>query len=77
MRQVKLSRGGKEGNNAFTYDKKLRMHSDIDYTDVLKLNPPMNFVKYMIHGSAADSENTKKTGPINFAAGKKQKATFI
>ena len=48
QRQVKLSRGGKEGNNAFTYDGKLRMHMQIDHTDVLKLNPPMTFVKYML-----------------------------
>ena len=62
MRQVKLSRGGKEGNNAFTYDNKLRKHREIDYRDVLKLNPPMSFVKYMLHNQVKEIKDVKPQG---------------
>lgn len=77
MRQVKLSRGGKEGNNAFTYDKKLRMHQQIDHTDILKLNPPMNFVKYMLssgqeQGAKGSVKSPSKAGPFG-----SRKANFI
>jgi hypothetical protein len=48
MRQVKLSRGGKEGNNAFTHDGKMRKFRAVDADDILKLSPPMSFVKIML-----------------------------
>lgn len=62
MRQVKLSRGGKEGNNAFTYDSKLRTLKEIDATDFLKLSPPLSFVKQMLHGKTSESKASK--GPV-------------
>jgi len=64
MRQVKLSRGGKEGNNAFTYDNKLRGQMQIDHTDVLKLCPPMNFVKYMLSNGEKDNKSSGPSGPM-------------
>ncbi|CDW76924.1 nad(+) adp-ribosyltransferase-3 [Stylonychia lemnae] len=38
IRHVNLSRGGKEGNNAFTHDKKLRKYVQIDFNDILTMN---------------------------------------
>ena len=60
MRQVKLSRGGKDGNNAFTYDGKIRKRMDTEPSDILKLSPPLSFVKYMLNHKQDDAA----TGPI-------------
>ena len=70
MRQVKLSRGGKEGNNAFTHDAKIRKLCAIEAEDILKLSPPMSFVKIMINTKCGVSNNK---GPVF----KKEKKGFL
>ena len=81
MRQINLSRGGKEGNNAFTHDNKLRKRMQIDYKDVLKLSPAMNFVKYMLSNGVKEKESTgtaplQKQNVQNFIANKRQLAQY-
>eukprot|EP00347_Sterkiella_histriomuscorum_P000305 403376393 len=46
IRQVQLSRGGKEGNNAFTYDKKIRTANSLELQDTLNFN--INLSKFNI-----------------------------
>lgn len=70
MRQVKLSRGGKEGNNAFTHDAKIRKQCAIEAEDILKLSPPMSFVKIMLNTKRGLS---KDKGPVY----KKEKKGFL
>ena len=70
MRQVKLSRGGKEGNNAFTHDSKIRKLKYAEADDILKLSPPMTFVKIMLDTKRGSS---KEKGP----AFKKDKKGFL
>ena len=56
-----MSRGGKDGNNAFTYDSKMRKCTQIDGQDILKLSPPMSFVKYMLNHR---DDKTDSNAPI-------------
>jgi hypothetical protein len=44
---VNLSRGGKEGNNAFTYDSKLRKSQNLDFLKVFKHEPSMEILKLL------------------------------
>ena len=47
IRQVQLSRGGKQGNNAFTYDTKMRKGGSIDFNKLIKLEPTVNVIKLL------------------------------
>ena len=58
IRKVNLSRGGKEGNNAFTYDQKMRKPEQLDLTRVLKHSLPLDLFNFL---------SMKSTGlPISF-----------
>lgn len=47
-RKVQLSRGGKEGNNAFTHDNNLRKRKYFDIEDFISRGDiPMSIIKYM------------------------------
>lgn len=44
---MNLSRGGKEGNNAFTHDVKMRKNTLFDKNKLFKYEPSVSIVKIL------------------------------